>query len=48
MPTFQLVSGPQPSFVALLAAGYSVVYPCHLPPGEMRQHPVGTGPFKFA
>jgi peptide/nickel transport system substrate-binding protein len=38
---------PQPAFVALLAAGYSVVYPCHVPPAEMRQHPVGTGPFKF-
>jgi peptide/nickel transport system substrate-binding protein len=44
--TFRL-QRPQPAFVALLAAGYSVVYPCHVPPGEMRQHPVGTGPFKF-
>src|SRR6516162_5683380 len=38
---------PQPAFIALLAAGFSVVYPCHVPPGEMRQHPIGTGPFKF-
>jgi peptide/nickel transport system substrate-binding protein len=38
---------PQPAFVALLASGYSVVYPCHVPPNEMRQHPIGTGPFKF-
>jgi peptide/nickel transport system substrate-binding protein len=38
---------PQPAFVALLASGYSVVYPCHVPPGDMRQHPIGTGPFKF-
>jgi len=44
--TFHL-QRPQPAFVALLAAGYSVVYPCHVPPEEMRQHPVGTGPFKF-
>ena len=44
--TFQL-RRPQPAFVALLASGYSVVYPCHLSPAEMRQHPIGTGPFKF-
>src|SRR5215470_8094703 len=44
--TFHLMR-PQPAFVALLASGFSVVYPCHVPPGEMRQHPVGTGPFKF-
>jgi peptide/nickel transport system substrate-binding protein len=45
--TFRL-ERPQPAFVALLASGYSVVYPCHVPPAEMRQHPIGTGPFKFA
>lgn len=44
--TFHL-KRPQPAFVALLASGYSVVYPCHVPPAEMRQHPIGTGPFKF-
>src|SRR5437764_11314332 len=38
---------PQPAFVALLASGYSPVYPCHVPPQTMRQHPIGTGPFKF-
>src|SRR5262249_30078466 len=38
---------PQPSFVALLASGWSPVYPCHVPAREMRLHPVGTGPFKF-
>ena len=27
--------------------GMSPVYPCHVPPAEMRQHPIGTGPFKF-
>ncbi|HEX3536863.1 MAG TPA: ABC transporter substrate-binding protein [Stellaceae bacterium] len=37
----------QPAFVALLASGYSPVYPCHVPPAEIRQHPIGTGPFKF-
>ena len=38
---------PQPSFLALLASGLSPVYPCHISPAEMRQHPIGTGPFKF-
>lgn len=38
---------PQPALLALLASGYSVVYPCHVPPREMRTHPIGTGPFKF-
>ena len=37
----------QPALVALLASGYSPVYPCHVPPQDMRQHPIGTGPFKF-
>src|SRR6516162_4549418 len=38
---------PQPAFIALLASGFSPVYPCHVAPRDMRQHPVGTGPFKF-
>jgi peptide/nickel transport system substrate-binding protein len=38
---------PQPGLIALLASGYSPVYPCHVPTQEMRQHPIGTGPFKF-
>src|SRR5499427_1180076 len=38
---------PQPAFLALLATGMSPVYPCHVPPPQMRQHPIGTGPFKF-
>src|SRR3954452_20591974 len=38
---------PQPAFIALLASGYSPVYPCHVTPAQMRQHPIGTGPFKF-
>jgi peptide/nickel transport system substrate-binding protein len=37
----------QPSFVMLLAAGFSPVYPCHVSPRDMRTKPVGTGPFKF-
>jgi peptide/nickel transport system substrate-binding protein len=44
--TFHL-SQPQPAFIALLASGWSPVYPCHIPPAQMRQHPIGTGPFKF-
>ena len=38
---------PQPALLALLASGLSPIYPCHVPPHEMRQHPIGTGPFKF-
>jgi peptide/nickel transport system substrate-binding protein len=37
----------QPALLALLASGFSPVYPCHVSPREMRQHPIGTGPFKF-
>jgi peptide/nickel transport system substrate-binding protein len=44
--TFHL-KRPQPSFVALLAAGWSPVYPCHVSSGVMRTKPVGTGPFRF-
>ena len=38
---------PQPALIALLASGLSPIYPCHVTPREMRQHPIGTGPFKF-
>lgn len=38
---------PQPSILALLASGYSPIYPCHVPVAQMRTKPVGTGPFKF-
>jgi peptide/nickel transport system substrate-binding protein len=38
---------PQPALLALLASGYSPIYPCHVSPAEMRVHPIGTGPFKF-
>jgi peptide/nickel transport system substrate-binding protein len=44
--TFHL-KRPQPAFLALLASGFTPVYPCHVPPRDMRSHPIGTGPFKF-
>ncbi len=44
--TFHL-KRPQPQFLMLLAGGFSAIYPCHVPPAQMRQHPIGTGPFKF-
>jgi len=44
--TFNL-KRPQPSFIALLASGWSPVYPCHVPSKDMRLKPIGTGPFKF-
>jgi peptide/nickel transport system substrate-binding protein len=44
--TFHL-KRPQPAFPMLIAADASGIYPCHVPPGQMRQHPIGTGPFKF-
>jgi peptide/nickel transport system substrate-binding protein len=44
--TFNL-KRPQPALLALLASGYSPIYPCHVSPAEMRTHPIGTGPFKF-
>ncbi|MCC7272821.1 MAG: peptide ABC transporter substrate-binding protein [Alphaproteobacteria bacterium] len=43
---FQL-SRPQPALLALLASGYTPVYPCHVSTRDMRVKPVGTGPFKF-
>jgi peptide/nickel transport system substrate-binding protein len=43
---FQL-KRPQPAFLMLLASGFSPIYPCHVSPAQMRQHPIGTGPFKF-
>src|SRR3546814_8024865 len=44
--TFNL-ERPQSSILAMLASGYSPVYPCHVTASEMRTHPIGTGPFKF-
>jgi peptide/nickel transport system substrate-binding protein len=31
----------------LLGGGFSVIFPCHVSPQQMRQHPIGTGPFRF-
>jgi peptide/nickel transport system substrate-binding protein len=42
-----VLTRPQPAFLFLLAGGYGPVYPCHVPPQQMRLHPIGTGPFKF-
>jgi peptide/nickel transport system substrate-binding protein len=44
--TFRL-NRPQPAFLMVRASGYSPVYACHIAPRDMRQHPIGTGPFKF-
>ncbi len=44
--TFRL-KRPQPSFLMLLASGYSPVYPAHIPAAELRTRCVGTGPFKL-
>jgi peptide/nickel transport system substrate-binding protein len=38
---------PQPALLALLASGDTPIYPCHVSPRDMRQHPIGTGPFRF-
>ena len=44
--TFHL-KRPQPSFISMLASGWSPVYPCHVSSAAMRTKPIGTGPFKF-
>ncbi|HJQ57188.1 MAG TPA: ABC transporter substrate-binding protein [Vineibacter sp.] len=44
--TFHVVR-PQPSLLAMLAGGFSPIYPCHVPAAQMRTKPIGTGPFKF-
>jgi peptide/nickel transport system substrate-binding protein len=44
--TFNL-KRPQPALLAMLASGYTPIYPCHVPAQQMRLHPIGTGPFKF-
>src|SRR6516162_2916292 len=38
---------PQPSLLAMIASGYTPMYPCHLTPAQMRTHPIGTGPYTF-
>jgi len=37
---------PQPSFMTLLATGFTPVYPEHVDGAAMRRNPVGTGPFR--
>jgi len=44
--TFHL-KRPPPSFLMFLADGFAVIYRCHMTASLMRQHPIGTGPFKF-
>ena len=44
--TFHL-KRPQPAFPMVIAADFSGIYPCHVSPGQMLSHPIGTGPFKF-
>jgi peptide/nickel transport system substrate-binding protein len=44
--TFHL-NRPQASFLAMLATGWTPIYPCHVSPQQMRLHPIGTGPYKF-
>jgi peptide/nickel transport system substrate-binding protein len=44
--TFHL-KRPQPALLALLASGWSPVYPCHISMNAMRTKPIGTGPFRF-
>ncbi|MBI4082032.1 MAG: ABC transporter substrate-binding protein [Candidatus Lambdaproteobacteria bacterium] len=38
---------PQPSLLLMLAAGYSPVYPAHVPLDKLRIETMGTGPFKM-
>jgi peptide/nickel transport system substrate-binding protein len=42
-----ILSQPQPSLLAMLASGYSALYPCHVSARDMRIKPIGTGPFRF-
>jgi peptide/nickel transport system substrate-binding protein len=44
--TFHL-KRPQPAFPMVIASDSFGIYPCHVSPAQMRQHPIGTGPFKF-
>src|SRR5574341_412725 len=38
---------PQPSLLLMLASGYGVVYPAHVPLAQLRTKCVGTGPFRL-
>jgi peptide/nickel transport system substrate-binding protein len=39
--TFHL-ERPQPSLLAMLATGWTPIYPCHVSPAQMRQHPISS------
>jgi peptide/nickel transport system substrate-binding protein len=41
------LKNPQLAILAMLASGYTPIYPCHVSAAQMRQHPIGTGPFRF-
>ena len=41
------VKHPQASLLALLASGYSPMYPAHVSLNDMRRRAIGTGPFKL-
>src|SRR5208282_3170597 len=45
--TFHL-KRPQPAFPMTLASGFSVVAVSHIQKRDMRQHPIGNGPFKLS
>jgi peptide/nickel transport system substrate-binding protein len=38
---------PQPSFLTMLASGYTPIYAAHVPPAQYRTSCIGTGPFKL-
>src|ERR1044072_6819179 len=38
----------QPALLALLASGYSPIYPCHVPKAGMRSKQIGNGPLQLA
>lgn len=43
-----ILGRPQPSFLSMLASGYTPIYSCHVSDRTMRSKPIGTGPFKVA
>jgi peptide/nickel transport system substrate-binding protein len=45
--TFRL-GRPQPSFLLLLASGYTCIVPAHVPVARLRTEAIGTGPFRLA
>ena len=43
-----VLSQPHASLLAMLASGYTPIFPCHVTGRDMRVKPIGTGPFKLA